>query len=129
LNEIIQVVCAIIEKGGKFLAARKATGLANEGLWEFPGGKINKGESPEQALIREIKEEIDIEIKIQKCLSPVIYRYPEKSIQLIPFICTFTEGSPKALEHEQIVFVNDAEALKLDWAPADIPVLKEYIYK
>ena len=127
MNEIIQVVCAIIEKEGKFLAARKAAGLSNEGLWEFPGGKINRGESPEQALVREIKEEINIEIKIRKSLSPVIYHYPEKSIKLIPFICTFTEGSPEALEHEQIVFVNGNEAQDLEWAPADIPVLKEYL--
>lgn len=125
--ETVQVVCAIIEKGGKFLAARKAAGQSNEGLWEFPGGKIKKGESPELAIVREIKEEIDIKIKIQKCLSPVVHHYREKSIQLIPFICTFNEGTPKALEHEQIMFVNGNEAQNLQWVPADIPVLREYL--
>jgi 8-oxo-dGTP diphosphatase len=127
--DIIQVVCAIIEKDGRFLAARKAEGQLNEGLWEFPGGKVNKGESPELALIREIKEEIDIKIEIRRRLSPVIYHYPEKSIQLIPFVCSITEGTPKAIEHELIMFVSGDEAKRLNWAPADIPLLKEYLLK
>ena len=128
-DAIRDVVCAIIKKNTAFLAAQRAAGQSNAHLWEFPGGKIRPGEQPQQALIREISEELGITVSVGKQLTPVIHHYSDKSIVLIPFICAIADGTPQSLEHAQILFVDPEKALQLSWSPADIPILHEYIGK
>jgi 8-oxo-dGTP diphosphatase len=122
----IPVVCAIIVHQDKILCARRPTGSSQAGLWEFPGGKVNDGELPEDALIREIREELAVTISINSPLTPVIHRYPTKQIKLIPFICSIDSGTVIALEHSDIKWCAIPEAECLEWAPADVPVLNEY---
>lgn len=123
-----QVVCAIIERNGRFLAAKRKTSQTNGDLWEFPGGKVDKGESLAGALYREITEELGVMPVIQRCLAAVDWEYPWITIQLIPFICTIDENEmPRALDHDEIKFILPSEATSIIWAPADQIVLKQYL--
>jgi 8-oxo-dGTP diphosphatase len=123
----VPVVCAIIERGALFLAARRAPGMSNEGLWEFPGGKVHEGESNDAALVREINEELGIIVAPGPGLHISLYTYPWISIKLIPLLCTIVEGEPHPHEHDEVKWVDPATARTLHWAPADIPILNEYI--
>jgi len=125
-HDQIPVVCAIIEDSHKILAAQRNVNQSNAGLWEFPGGKVHPGETPSQALIREICEELNIHISDHRPLEPVSFQYPWISIKLIPFICRITAGEPVSLEHAQIGYFSREECKNLSWAPADILVLEQY---
>ncbi|HON11449.1 MAG TPA: (deoxy)nucleoside triphosphate pyrophosphohydrolase [Chitinispirillaceae bacterium] len=126
-NNRVPVVCAIIVQDNRFLAAQRNQNQSNAELWEFPGGKVKDGEKPEDALRREIREELGATIDIKKQLSPVVYDYPWISIELIPFICSIKTGIILPIEHSQVRFITASESRNLDWAPADIPVLREYL--
>jgi 8-oxo-dGTP diphosphatase len=86
-TDYIPVVCAIIEKNKTILAAKRNSTQTNAGLWEFPGGKVDTGETPSEALHRELLEELNATVRIIKELPPVYHIYPWISIQLIPFVC------------------------------------------
>lgn len=122
----IPVVCGIIERNDTFLAARRPPHESNANLWEFPGGKLRAGERPEAALARELREELDIEIRISAALTPVTFAYPAKTIRLIPFVCCMAEGEPLPAEHAEIRWISPTDAQSLAWSPADVAVLKEY---
>lgn len=101
----IPVTCAIIFHRGKVLAAKRSESMDLPGKWEFPGGKIEGGESPEECLIREIQEELAVRIKIIQALSPVEFSYtPGKIIRLIPFTATLESFDFHLLEHEKKLF-------------------------
>ena len=123
--KIIPVVCAIIEQDGLVLCALRSELMSLPEKWEFPGGKHEENELPEEALIREIKEELNIEIKIIEALPIAEHAYvPEKIIQLIPFRCVIvSEQKPSATEHEELRWVKRNELLQLDWAAADVPIV------
>jgi 8-oxo-dGTP diphosphatase len=127
LTKTINVVCAIIERDGRFLAARRSDAQSHGGFWEFPGGKIDPGEDAEKAIVREIREELGTGISIKKQLPPVTFDYPDKTVTLIPFICAVRSGAPTALEHAEIRWVNKREAHKLAWLPPDVSVLKNFL--
>ena len=95
--------------------------------WEFPGGKIEPGENEEECIKREIFEELNIHIKIERKLTPVLHQYPNFKINLIPFITEYVSGDLILKEHSDHVLVDKEELYRLDWAEADLPVLKEYI--
>ncbi len=129
---IIDVCCAIIEEtvNGSSLvwAARKDASSHLSGLWEFPGGKIEKNESGETAIAREIAEELGIEVKVHLRLAPHTHHYDTHSITLHPYICRNVSGKlPTAYEHEALALMKPSSLPFLDWAPADIPVLEEYL--
>lgn len=126
---MIRVVCAIIEQNSRFLAAHRSHHQSQGLLWEFPGGKIEPGEQPEDALIREINEELGCCIKTGASLTPVIFEYPGKPIELIPFICCIVEGIPVPHEHAEIRWIDIVQAKTLAWAPADVPIVNEYIQR
>ena len=86
---------------------------------------MEPGESPENCLLREIKEELSIEIRICGSLIPVLHHYPAKEIQLIPFLATWQGGSLKLTEHAQSQWLNKEDLLSLNWAPADLPIVLE----
>jgi 8-oxo-dGTP diphosphatase len=125
----VPVVCAIVERKGRVLACRRNPRQTNAGLWEFPGGKVRKGEPRRAALVREIREELGIEAAPQKPLTPVTHAYPWIAIKLIPFVCSLEQGEPHPHEHAEVRWVDKKEAMKLDWAEADVPIVREYYKK
>ncbi|MBS2213709.1 (deoxy)nucleoside triphosphate pyrophosphohydrolase [Carboxylicivirga mesophila] len=126
-NELIQVTCAIIVDNGRILAALRSRQMSQSWKWEFPGGKIDKGETAEECVIREIKEELNILITVNESLTPTIHSYPDKTIKLIPFICSITEGTVTAVEHEKVSWFSPEELKSLNWADADLPVMEEFV--
>ena len=121
----IQVTCLILFHEGKILATQRGAAMDLPGCWEFPGGKVELGESPENCLLREIREELSIEIRISDSLTPILHLYPNKEIQLIPFLATWQGGSLKLTEHAQSQWLNKEDLLSLNWAPADLPIVQE----
>jgi len=125
---MIEVTCAIIEDNNKVLVTQRSEKMALPLKWEFPGGKIEKGETAEASLIREINEELHVNIKITKQLNSNTHQYSEtKIIKLIPFICEVTGGEIKLTEHANFLWLSKNELVTLDWAEADIPILYEYL--
>ncbi len=119
-KHIIEVVGAIIRDGERYLVGQRAASKSQGGLWEFMGGKIEPGETPEQALARECREELDLEIENERIIDSVIHDYPEKTIRLTLIACTPKPGSmPNALEHQQIRWVTREEMSGMDFAAAD----------
>lgn len=125
-SKIIEVVGAIIKDGDRYLVGQRPAHKSQGGLWEFMGGKIEKGETPEQALARECREELNIEIDNERIVDSVVHEYPEKTIRLTLIGCTPKTGStPKALEHQQIKWVTREEMHTLDFAPADRELIQK----
>lgn len=117
---MINVVAAIIKnESGKILIAQRNFKKSQGGLWEFPGGKIEKDETREEAIIREIKEELTIDIKVDKYLAEKVFNYPDKDINLIAMECTQTGGNVELTEHEDYKWVTSDELTNFEFAPAD----------
>ncbi|TVR90419.1 MAG: (deoxy)nucleoside triphosphate pyrophosphohydrolase [Saprospirales bacterium] len=122
----IKVTCAIIEVENKVLAVQRSEDMNLPFKWEFPGGKIEAGETPQKSIVREIKEELNLEIELVQALKPVVHDYPNQRVQLIPFIAKMVGGTLKLLEHKQYQLLERNQLRDLDWAEADIPVVKQY---
>ena len=124
----IPVVCAVIEKDGRVLLAQRPAGKHLALKWEFAGGKVEPGEDPAAALVREIREELGCEILIVRPLPPFAHRYPEVLIEMFPFACRLAPGSaePHAHEHVALAWVVPSELLRYDLAAADLPVVAAY---
>lgn len=115
----IKVVAAIIKNEGKILATKRGYGEFIN-MWEFPGGKIEPGETKEQALVREIKEELNIEINVDKFALDIEYQYPNFYLFMSCFMCSIKEGSIELLEHNDGKWITKEELNTLNWLPADI---------
>lgn len=115
----IKVVAAIIQKENKILATKRGCGEFIN-MWEFPGGKIESGETKEQALVREIKEELNIEISVDKFAIDIEYQYPNFYLFMSCFMCSIKEGSIEFLEHNDGKWITKEELNTLNWLPADI---------
>lgn len=122
----IQVSAAIIINENKILATQRGYGEFING-WEFPGGKIEKNESAEQALIREINEELDVLIKIGSKLKTVEYDYPEFHLTMHCFLCVIKSGTLILKEHKSAKWLRKEELDKVEWLPADKGVIEELI--
>ena len=117
---MINVVAAVIQnEEGKILIAQRNLKKSQGGLWEFPGGKIEPNETKEEAIIREIKEEMDIDIETKKFIDQKIFNYPDKDINLITIECKQIKGDIKLNEHEDFKWVNKNELKNFNFAPAD----------
>jgi 8-oxo-dGTP diphosphatase len=123
----IHVTCAIIERDGLILAAQRSAVMSMPLKWEFPGGKIEPGESAEECLLREIAEELDIRIRIARTLPSHTHHYPAFSITLYPFVCFIEPGEITLHEHAAFVWRQPHELDSLDWAEADVPVVRSYL--
>lgn len=121
---MLKVTCAIIVKSGKILAVQNGYNSDHPYLWEFPGGKIEATETAEECIIREIKEELGIEIKIVKQMKAVQWDYGFKKIELIPFLCTIKSGEIKLIEHDKFQWENLNSLLKLDISEADYELIR-----
>ena len=115
----IKVVAAIIQKEKKILATKRGYGEFIN-MWEFPGGKIEPGETKEQALVREIKEELNIEINVDKFAIDIEYQYPNFYLFMSCFMCSIKEGSIELLEHNDGKWITKEELNTLNWLLADI---------
>lgn len=123
---MLEVVCGVIENtAAEFLACLRPAGKHLAGFWEFPGGKVDQGESPEMALIRELMEELAVEVEVGSPLGVVIWNDGERTIRLRPFHCRITGGELRAVEHEKLYWCAPENFHQLNWAPADIPILGE----
>jgi 8-oxo-dGTP diphosphatase len=116
------VTAAVIERDGRILIARRKKGDRMEGLWEFPGGKPEEKESPEECLARELREEFGIEARIGDFLVSSPYVYPHMAIELLVFRATYLSGDFRLNDHDEIRWVLPSELLRYDLAGADVPV-------
>ena len=121
----IKVTCAIITYRNKILAVQRSKRMSMPMKWEFPGGKIEEGESEIDCIKREIKEELNIDIEVLDRLTPSIYNYPTFTIELIPFTANYVSGELKLKEHNQYLLLDKNELDSLDWADADLEIVKE----
>lgn len=120
----IEVVAAVIVRDGKILAAQRGYGKW-KGYWEFPGGKIEPGETPPQALAREIREELAIGITIDRLLDTVEYDYPDFHLTMHCYICHISpEADPQQLEHLALRWLAARDLPQLRWLPADITLIR-----
>jgi len=125
---MLDVTCAIIEKDDKVLCAQRSAQMSHALKWEFPGGKLEPGETLAACLKREIKEELGLDIAIWKQLPASKHTYNlTKEICLHPFICTIQAGTINLKEHKQIVWLTLNELKALDWVEADVPALRYYL--
>ena len=118
----VKVVAAIIRDGDKVFATQRGYGEYKDG-WEFPGGKIEAGESPQQALVREIKEELDTDIAVGDCLTTVEYDYPAFHLSMQCFWCSIVDGRPVLKEHESARWLDADHIDSVDWLPADRTII------
>ena len=127
-ENIIQVVAGIIEKNQKILIAKRAKGKDLEGLWEYAGGKVEQDETDEESLKRELKEEFEIDVIVEKYLTESLFSYPKKTINLKAFKVKYVAGDFKLNDHEEIKWVSISELKNFKFAPADIPI-NNYLLK
>ena len=127
MSSIINVTCAIIVIENKILVTQRSEKMKLPLKWEFPGGKIEENETEENCLLREIKEELNIDIQIFERLEPKKFDYETFSINLIPFISKYLSGDIILAEHKAFKWVSREELKRLDWAAADVPILEEFL--
>lgn len=119
----IHVVAAIIEKEDRYFATQRGYGEFKDG-WEFPGGKIELGESPEEALQREIREELDTQISVGRLFTTVDYDYPEFHLHMLCYVCRVVSGKLRLLEAEDAKWLTREELNSVNWLPADRDVVR-----
>jgi len=120
---MIDVTCAIINIGNKILVTQRSEKMRLPLKWEFPGGKIEQNESAEECLLREIKEELNIDIQVIKKMENSIYNYGDFEINLIPFTAKYVSGEIILSEHKEFRLLGKNELNSLDWAAADLPIV------
>lgn len=122
----IEVVAAVLVRDGKYLATQRGYG-AYKDYWEFPGGKVEAGESREEALMREIREELDTEIRVDAWLATVEYDYPDFHLTMHCYRCSVVSGHLTLKEHESAAWLETSELDSVNWLPADVEVVKKIL--
>ena len=125
--DLITVVCGIIFKDDLVLICRRKPEKSLGGYWEFPGGKVEDGESNEESLLRELIEELNLKVKIKQHFFDTVHQYDNGAIELISFICETENIASESTDHDQLEWVNVSDLLGWKLAPADIPIAKELI--
>ena len=122
-----EVVAALIWQGDKFMICQRPAHKARGLLWEFVGGKVEFGETKEQALKRECKEELNVLLSVGDVFMNVVHEYPDLTVRLTLFYATIAEGEPQKLEHNDIQWISPSEIPNYDFCPADEEILKKII--
>ena len=125
--KITEVVAALIWNGDKFMICQRPVSKARGLLWEFVGGKVEQGETKEQALVRECKEELNVLLSVGDVFMDVIHEYPDLTVHLTLFNATIAEGEPQKLEHNDIQWIAPSEIPNYGFCPADEEILKVLI--
>ena len=125
MKKNIHVVGAVIIENDKILCAQRGPSKSLPLKWEFPGGKIEAGETPQDALQREIKEEMQCKVEIGDQVEHTVYEYDFAIVQLTTYYCKLVEGKPILTEHASIKWLSPDQLESLDWAPADIPTIEK----
>ncbi len=118
-----EVACAIITRGDEILVTQRSEFMNHPLAWEFPGGKLLPGESPEKCIIREIREELNLEIRVEQLLPSVIHEYEGDKIKLIPFVCSLRSGELRLTEHKSVRWLKRSELSSVAMLEADMKVI------
>ncbi len=122
---MVEVVAALIWENDKFMICQRPANKARGLLWEFVGGKVEKGETKEEALIRECREELAVELTVGEVFMDVVHEYPDITVHLTLFNASIREGVPQRLEHNDIRWITAGEMDEYDFCPADEVILEE----
>jgi len=125
IDLVLVAACALIDADGRVLLAERPAGKPMAGLWEFPGGKVNRGERPEETLIRELKEELGITIN-EACLAPLTFAshtYPGFHLLMPLYVCRRWDGTVTAKEGQRLAWVRPSRLRDYDMPPADVPLI------
>ncbi|MBR3894764.1 MAG: (deoxy)nucleoside triphosphate pyrophosphohydrolase [Clostridia bacterium] len=122
-----EVVAALIWQGDKFMICQRPAHKARGLLWEFVGGKVEPGETKEQALIRECREELAVTLSVDDVFMDVVHEYPDLTVRLTLFYATIAEGEPQKLEHIDIQWITPSEIPNYEFCPADEEILAKII--
>ena len=122
-----EVVAALIWDGDKFMICQRPAHKARGLLWEFVGGKVEPGETPQQALIRECQEELHVTVSVGEVFMEVVHTYPDLTVRLTLFHATIAEGSPELLEHNDLQWITPAQIPEFDFCPADEEILARIV--
>ena len=124
---MIEVVAALVKRDGRFMICQRPENKSRALLWEFPGGKVEAGETKEAALARECREELAIELKVGKMFADSTFVYPDISVHLTLFEAEIVRGEPKLLEHKDIRWITPEEAHLFEFSPADVPFVEKLV--
>lgn len=124
---MVEVVAALIWDNDKFMICQRPENKSRALLWEFVGGKVEPGETKEQALIRECKEELDVTLSVGEIFMDVIHRYPDINVHLTLFNASILEGVPQKLEHNDIKWITVSEINNYEFCPADKEILEKLL--
>lgn len=126
-RKITEVVAALIWDGPRFMICQRPAHKARALLWEFVGGKVEPGETNEQALIRECREELAVTIAVQEAFMTVVHEYPDITVRLTLFNAVIVDGAPQKLEHNDIQWITPAQIPLYDFCPADTEILERIV--
>lgn len=121
----VRVAVAIVRRGARWLVARRRDDAHLGGLWEFPGGKCEPGEAPEQTALRELHEECGVTARVDRALPELRCDYPERTVHLTPVICRWISGEPKPLDSQECRWATLAELRRLDMPAANAEIIRE----
>ncbi|PWC06070.1 (deoxy)nucleoside triphosphate pyrophosphohydrolase [Mycetocola zhujimingii] len=124
MKKQINVVGAVIRRDGSILCAQRGAGGSLAGMWEFPGGKIEPGETPREALEREIVEELQCRVSVGAQVTSTVHEYDFGIVTLTTYYCELVEGIPVLSEHDAVVWLQPSQLRTLEWAPADVPAVE-----
>ncbi len=122
-DHVTRVVAAVLVDGDRVLVAQRPHHKRQGGLWELPGGKVDPGETDADALVRELREELDVDVTPGEHLATSRHAYEHGTIELVAVACRLRRGTPRAVEHAELRWMRAGEFETLDWAPADVPLL------
>ena len=124
-SSLVRVTAAVLEQDGCILIARRSSAGHLAGKWELPGGKVKEGETPEQCLARELREELNLSVSVGEFLGTSNYRYDHMRIELLLYRVTLMSGEPMALVHDAFRWVTPGEMAQYDFSPADLPFVRK----